>query len=73
MLVLSRLPGERIIIEGAGPVIVTFVEFHGNQIRLGFEAPIDTRIHREEVWHRIQAEMNAVPKPKRQDVELPPT
>ena len=52
MLLLSRKPGERIVI-GNG-VIVTVVAVGSDRVRLGICAPPDTSIHREEVWKRIQ-------------------
>ena len=53
MLVLSRKPGERIVI-GDG-VIVTVVDVGCGRVRLGICAPSATSIHREEVWKRIQS------------------
>lgn len=47
MLVLSRKPGERIII-GEG-IEVTVLEVHGNRIRLGIQAPKDVSIQRTEL------------------------
>ncbi len=53
MLVLSRHQNERVII-GNREIIVTVVDFHHGQVRLGFEAPPETTIHREEVFLAIQ-------------------
>jgi carbon storage regulator len=53
MLVLSRHKDERVVINGN--VVVTVVEIRGDKVRLGFEAPADVEIHREEVWAQIQA------------------
>ena len=54
MLVLSRKPGERIVI---GPNIeLTVVDIRGNQVRLAVDAPRDVSIHRQEVYQRIQDE-----------------
>jgi carbon storage regulator len=50
MLVLSRRPNESIVIEGG--IRVTVVSIRGNQVRLGFEAPGDVRIFREELLER---------------------
>jgi len=47
MLVLSRRVGERVVI-GSG-VTVVVLESNGRRIRLGFEAPEDVMIHREEL------------------------
>lgn len=54
MLVLSRKPGERIVI---GPnVVLTVLSVHGDRVKLGFEAPVEVPIYREEVLPRISRE-----------------
>jgi len=53
MLVLSRKLGEAIVI-GDG-VTVTILEVHGERVKLGFAAPADVPIHREEVHRRMEA------------------
>lgn len=52
MLVLSRKKDESVRI--ANDVIVTVVEIRGDKVRLGFTAPGDIPIHREEVWLQIK-------------------
>ena len=47
MLVLSRKPGERIVIDDR--ITVTVLKVRGNQIRLGIEAPKEIPIKREEL------------------------
>lgn len=47
MLVLSRKPSERIVIDDR--ITVTVIEVRGNQIRLGIEAPKEIPIKREEL------------------------
>jgi len=51
MLVLTRKPGESIVIGHDITVRVTAV--HGNQVRLAIEAPRHTPVHREEIQRRI--------------------
>ena len=51
MLVLSRKPGERIII--GGRIEVTVVKIVGQRVRLGFNAPDEVAIHRGEVYRQI--------------------
>jgi carbon storage regulator len=53
MLVLSRKPGEAIVI-GDG-ITVTVVEVKGERVRLGFTAPAEVSIHREELQRKIEA------------------
>jgi len=54
MLILTRKPGESIII--GDNVTVTILGVRGNQVRLGTEAPIEISVHREEIYHRIKKE-----------------
>jgi len=64
MLVLTRKLGESITINDDIKIVV--VQIKGRQVRLGIEAPQDTKIHREEVYIAIQdankaAAQSAVP------------
>jgi len=53
MLVLTRRTGERVFV---GPnITVKVVEIRGEQVRLGFDAPPETTILREEVQQRMAA------------------
>lgn len=51
MLVLSRKVGESLII--GHDVVVTVVEFRGDQVRLGVRAPRSVQVHREEVYEEV--------------------
>jgi carbon storage regulator len=55
MLVLSRKLGERVLVPQCG-LSVTVVAIEGNVVRLGFTAPAEVGVYREEVWQRIRAE-----------------
>jgi carbon storage regulator len=55
MLVLSRKLGERVLVPQCG-LAVTVVAIEGNVIRLGFTAPTEVGVYREEVWERIRSE-----------------
>jgi carbon storage regulator len=48
MLVLSRKPGESIVIDDR--IVVTVVQIGGGRIRLGIEAPREVHILRSEVY-----------------------
>jgi len=48
MLVLSRKPGEEVVI--GDNIRLTVVAIRGNQVRLGITAPKNMPIHREEVY-----------------------
>jgi len=54
MLVLSRMPGEKIMIGDNVSVIV--VDVRGDKVRLGIEAPRETPVHRQEVYDAIKRE-----------------
>lgn len=51
MLVLSRKPGEQIVIDKN--IIVTVTDVQGDKVKLGFEAPDEVIIDRMEI-HEIK-------------------
>jgi carbon storage regulator len=53
MLVLTRKPGESLVVPDLG-LTITVVSIKGNNsVRLGFEAPSGLAIHRQEVFDCI--------------------
>ncbi len=52
MLILSRLPGQKVMI--GDDIVVTLVDVRGDKVRLGFTAPREIPVHREEVYDRIK-------------------
>jgi len=54
MLILTRRMGECVRI--GDDVTVTVLGVKGGQVRLGFTAPKDVAVHREEIYLRIQAD-----------------
>ena len=52
MLILSRKPGETVVIDGQIRVKVIRVE--GDVVKIGIEAPDEVSIHRQEVYDEIQ-------------------
>lgn len=52
MLILTRKLGEIIAIDDH--IKIQVVQIKGKQVRLGIDAPKDTKIHREEVYLAIQ-------------------
>jgi carbon storage regulator len=72
MLVLTRKLGESIAIDDHIKIMV--VQIKGKQVRLGIQAPKETKIHREEVYDAIQTSnkeaATASPKSVSQVAEL---
>ena len=58
MLILTRRPGESLIIElpTGEQIQVKVLEVKGNQVRIGTDAPDDIAIVREELLERLPAE-----------------
>lgn len=52
MLILSRKPGESIVIDGR--ITVTITRLDGDVVKVGIEAPLDVPVHRREVYDEIQ-------------------
>lgn len=57
MLVLTRRPGESIVI--GQDVVVTVLEVRHDQVRIGIDAPRSVQVHREEVFRQVAAENTA--------------
>tara|TARA_A100000171_G_C2077120_1_gene117743 strand:- start:187 stop:441 length:255 start_codon:yes stop_codon:yes gene_type:complete len=53
MLILTRKPGERIIIND-NEVVISVLEINRNQAKIGIKAPEHIKVHREEVFDRIK-------------------
>lgn len=54
MLVLTRKLGESIAIDDR--IRITVVALKGNQVKLGIEAPAETKIYRGEIYAKIMEE-----------------
>lgn len=54
MLILSRRPGE--IIRIGDLIKIQITEIQGNQVKMGFDAPLDLKIYREEIYNLIMRE-----------------
>lgn len=58
MLVLTRKAGEQIVIDGC--IGLTVLGIDGSRVRLGFVAPPEISIHRQEVHDRISEDRPAI-------------
>jgi carbon storage regulator len=67
MLILSRKPGESIVIDGQ--IKVTIIRVEGEVVKVGIQAPAKVPVHRQEVYDEIQrSNQQAI---TRQSVPLP--
>ena len=58
MLVLSRKKNERVML--GHNIALTVIEIRGDKVRLGFEAPEDIEVHRQEVYDAIKRRSEGV-------------
>jgi carbon storage regulator len=54
MLVLTRRPGESIVV--GDNIVVTVIEIKGGQVRIGIDAPRDVDVYREEIYEQVRQE-----------------
>tara|TARA_X000000368_G_scaffold206649_1_gene163136 strand:+ start:651 stop:836 length:186 start_codon:yes stop_codon:yes gene_type:complete len=54
MLILTRRVGEALMVGDKTKIVVLGVK--GSQIRLGINAPKDVKVHREEIYEKINEE-----------------
>lgn len=57
MLILTRRPGERVVI--GDEILVTVMAVSGHTVRLGILAPPGIEIYREEIWLAVKEENRA--------------
>lgn len=54
MLILTRRPGEKVMI--GDDIVVEVLGVNGNQVRVGIKAPTEMAVHREEIYEKIRDE-----------------
>ena len=54
MLVLTRRPGESIVV--GENIVVTVIEIKGGQVRIGVDAPREVAVYREEIYEQVKQE-----------------
>ena len=57
MLILARRTDEKIRI--GEDIVITIIEIHGDQVKIGVEAPKTVKVFRQEVFEEIQKENKA--------------
>jgi carbon storage regulator len=57
MLILTRRPGERVVI--GEDIMITVMGVSGHTVRLGIAAPDGVSIYREEIWLAVREENRA--------------
>ena len=62
MLILSRKIDEKIKI--GEDITITLIDVHGDQVKIGVEAPKNVKVFRQEVFDAIQKENKAAVAPK---------
>lgn len=70
MLILTRRPGERVVI--GDNILVTVMGVSGHTVRLGIEAPEGISIYREEIWLAVEAENRAAAAASAEDLPSGP-
>ena len=54
MLVLTRRPGESIVV--GEDIVITVIEIKGGQVRIGIDAPRSVEVYREEIYVQVRQE-----------------
>jgi carbon storage regulator len=67
MLIITRRPGERLVL--GDDIRIEVIEVAGNTVRLGIDAPRSLPVYREELWAAVKRENEAAAKAA--DVKLP--
>lgn len=58
MLILTRRTGEAVVV--GKQTKLTVLNVRGDVVRIGFDAPKEVAIHREEIYERIKRKVNEV-------------
>ncbi len=67
MLILARKTDEKIKI--GNDITLTIIEIHGDQVKIGVEAPKNVRVFRQEVFDAIQNENKAAADPEKASLD----
>ena len=74
MLIITRKPGERIMV--GDDVVLHVIEVAGGSVRIGIEAPRSVPVYREEIYAAVREENRAAAEAAKTDLpeaaEFPP-
>lgn len=71
MLIITRRPGERIML--GDDITVHVMEIVGNSARVGIEAPRSLPVYREEIWAAVKEENQASARAEAERMPNPAT
>ena len=57
MLIITRRPGEKVIV--GDDVVIEVIEVSGSSVRIGINAPKSIPVYREEIYSAVKAENTA--------------
>jgi carbon storage regulator len=57
MLIITRRPGERVMI--GDDVVIAIIDVKGSNVRIGIDAPREIAVYREELLEAMKAEKTA--------------
>ena len=66
MLILTRKLGESIAIDDR--ITITVVALKGNQVKLGINAPAETKVYRQEIYAKIMEANKQAATTRQQDL-----
>ena len=71
MLIITRRPGERIML--GDDIVIHVMEIVGNTVRVGIEAPKSLPVYREEIWAAVKEENQASARAEAERMPQPAT
>jgi carbon storage regulator len=69
MLIITRRPGERLVL--GEDIKIEVMEVAGNTVRIGIDAPRELPVYREELWAAVKQENEAAAKTAAEDLREP--
>lgn len=69
MLIITRKPGERIML--GDDVTIEVLEITGSTVRIGIAAPRSVPVYREEIWTAVRDQAAAAPAERTSDDGTP--